>query len=146
MRAVVQRVASASVTVDGRITGAIGRGLLVLVGVAPTDGEAQARWLAQKLVGLRIFEDDAGKMNLDVREVSGGILAISQFTLFGDTSKGRRPSFAGAAAPAIAEPLYLLFCDLLAAEGVPVGRGVFGAHMDVDLRNDGPVTLVVETP
>ena len=146
MRAVLQRVSRASVTVDGRVTGEVGRGVLVLLGVGPDDGAAQIQWLARKIAGLRIFEDAAGKMNLGLTDIGGGALVVSQFTLFGDTRKGRRPSFTGAAHPSLAEPLYEQFCEALAGEGVPVGRGVFGARMDVELVNDGPVTLILETP
>jgi D-tyrosyl-tRNA(Tyr) deacylase len=146
MRALVQRVARARVTVEGRVTGEIGAGLLVLLGAAHADGEAQAAWLARKLAGLRIFADAGGLMNLDVREVGGGALVVPQFTLFGETRRGRRPDFTGAAPPAQAEPLFERFCVLLAAQGVPVQRGVFGAHMAVELLNDGPVTLLIETP
>ena len=145
MRAVVQRVTEASVTVDGSVVGAIGPGLLVLLGVGPEDTEAQARWLANKLVGLRIFEDEAGKMNLSLLDIGGGALVVSQFTLFGDCSKGRRPSFVHAAPPAIAEPLYERFADLVREAGVErVQTGVFGASMSVALVNDGPVTLILE--
>lgn len=147
MRAVVQRVSRASVTVDGQVTGAIEQGLMVLLGVAPDDGPDQVGWLSNKLVGLRIFEDEEGKMNRSLLDVGGGMLIISQFTLYGDVRKGRRPSFIGAARPDLAEPLYERFCEAVEALGVdPVGRGVFGAHMDVALVNDGPVTLVVEAP
>lgn len=147
MRAVVQRVSRASVTVEGRVTGAVAQGLMVLLGVGPEDGPEQVTWLSRKLVGLRIFEDDEGKMNRSLLDVGGGMLVISQFTLFGDVRKGRRPSFVGAARPELAEPLYERFCEAVEGLGVaPVGRGVFGAHMDVELVNDGPVTLVVETP
>jgi D-tyrosyl-tRNA(Tyr) deacylase len=147
MRAVVQRVSSASVTVEGERVGEIDRGLLVLLGVAPTDGPAQVAWLAGKVVHLRIFPDDEGKMNRSVVDVGGGVLVVSQFTLYGDVRKGKRPSFVGAAAPDLAEPLYERFCDAVAAEGVGrVGRGRFGAHMDVALVNDGPVTLILDTP
>lgn len=141
MRAVVQRVAWARVRVEGALTGEIGPGLLVLAGVAPTDGAAQVAWMAEKLQNLRIFEDEAGKMNRSVRDVGGGILCVSQFTLYGDVQKGRRPSFIGAAPPAIAEPLYRQLCDALSAQ-----RGVFGADMKVELLNDGPVTLLIDTP
>ncbi len=146
MRALVQRVTRARVTVDGRVTGEIGLGLLVLLGAAHGDGEAQAAWLAQKLAGLRIFSDAAGLMNLDVRQVGGGALVVPQFTLYGDARRGRRPDFVQAARPERAEPLFERFCTLLAAEGVPVERGEFGAHMAVELLNDGPVTLMVESP
>ena len=146
MRALVQRVSRASVTVDGRVTGAIARGLLVLLGATHDDGEADARWLATKLAHLRVFADDAGKMNRDVREAGGGALVVPQFTLYGDARRGRRPEFTAAARPEVAEPLYERFCALLAAEGVTVERGVFRAHMDVELVNDGPITLWIESP
>ncbi len=146
MRAVVQRVSRASVTVDGAITGAIDGGLLVLLGVAPDDGDEQIAWLANKLVGLRIFPDDDGKMNLSVADVGGGMLVVSQFTLYGDCRKGRRPSFVKAAHPSHAEPTYEAFCERVATLGVPVERGIFGADMKVELLNDGPVTLLIDTP
>ena len=142
----MQRVSRASVTVDGRVTGAIARGLLVLLGATHDDGEADARWLATKLAHLRVFADDAGKMNRDVREAGGGALVVPQFTLYGDARRGRRPEFTAAARPEVAEPLYERFCALLAAEGVTVERGVFRAHMDVELVNDGPITLWIESP
>lgn len=145
MRAVVQRVSSAQVTVDGRIVGAIDQGLLVLLGIAPDDGPDQRAWLARKLAGLRLFERD-GRMDASVTDVGGAALVVSQFTLYGDVRKGRRPSFTAAAHPTVAEPAYEAFCDALAQEGVPVQRGVFGAHMEVSLVNDGPVTLVIDTP
>jgi D-tyrosyl-tRNA(Tyr) deacylase len=144
MRAVVTRVASASVTVDGAVVGAIGRGLLVLVGVAPEDSAETVVRMAKKLVSLRIFADSAGKMNLDVRAVGGSCLLVSQFTLFGDTSRGNRPSFVGAAGPEVASERYDALCAQVAALGVPVGRGVFRADMAVASVNDGPVTLIVE--
>jgi D-tyrosyl-tRNA(Tyr) deacylase len=147
MRAVIQRVARACVDVDGITRGQIGRGLLVLVAVAPTDGMEQVRWLADKVVNLRIFPDEDGRMNLSVRDVDGGVLAVSQFTLYGDVRKGRRPSFVGAAVPDVAEPLVDAFLQALRdAEVKVVASGVFGADMKVDLLNDGPVTLVVDTP
>lgn len=147
MRAVVQRVSRASVSVDDRLVGSVDRGLLVLLGVAPGDGPEQVRWLASKLAGLRIFKDDQGLMNRSLVDVGGGALVVSQFTLYGDTRKGRRPSFVGAAPPELAEPLYEQFCEALAAQGVArVERGVFGADMRVELVNDGPVTLIVDTP
>lgn len=141
MRAVVQRVARAEVRVAGACTGAIGAGLLVLLGVAPTDGPAQVKWMVDKLENLRIFADAEGKMNLSVRDVRGGILVVSQFTLYGDAAKGRRPSFIGAARPELAEPLYEQLCTALGA-----ARGRFGADMQVELVNDGPVTLLLDTP
>ncbi len=144
MRALIQRVSRASVQVDSEEAASIGRGYLVLLGVGAGDGEEQAAWLAQKIAGLRLFEDDAGRMNLGLKDVEGAVLAVSQFTLYGDARKGRRPSFTQAAPPAQAEELYDRFCDLLAAEGVPVEKGVFQAHMEVALVNDGPVTLWLE--
>ncbi len=144
MRALIQRVSRASVQVDSEEAASIGRGYLVLLGVGAGDGEEQAAWLAQKIAGLRLFEDDAGRMNLGLKDVEGAVLAVSQFTLYGDARKGRRPSFTRAAPPAQAEELYDRFCDLLAAEGVPVEKGVFQAHMEVALVNDGPVTLWLE--
>jgi D-tyrosyl-tRNA(Tyr) deacylase len=146
MRAVVQRVSRAAVTVDGEVVGAIGPGLLVLLGVAPADTEVGSRWLADKVVGLRVFPDADGKMNRDVAEVGGGVLVVSQFTLYGDCRKGRRPSFVGAAAPQVAEPLYEAFVTAVRAQGVPAATGRFGAMMQVKLVNDGPVTLLVDTP
>ena len=144
MRALIQRVSRASVQVDSEEAASIGRGYLVLLGVGAGDGEEQAAWLAHKIAGLRLFEDDAGRMNLGLKDVEGAVLAVSQFTLYGDARKGRRPSFTQAAPPAQAEALYDRFCDLLAAEGVPVEKGVFQAHMEVALVNDGPVTLWLE--
>ena len=146
MRALVQRVAHASVAVEGSVTGAIDDGLLVLLGVAPDDGEAQARWLAGKLSRLRIFQDPQGRMNLSVRDVQGSALVVSQFTLYADCRKGNRPSFVKSARPELAEPLYERFCELLQEQGVPVERGVFGAMMDITLLNHGPVTIMVDTP
>lgn len=147
MRVVAQRVSRASVTVEGTVTGEIDVGLMVLVGIGPQDTERDLEWMAKKLVGLRIFPDDDGRMNLSLLDQGYGVLAISQFTLYGDCRKGRRPSFVGAAPPDMASPLYDRFCDLLSEMGVvQVGRGVFGAHMDVSLVNDGPVTLVIESP
>jgi D-aminoacyl-tRNA deacylase len=145
MRAVVQRVSEASVTVDGEIVGQIGRGFLVLLGIAHADGEKEAAWLARKIAGLRIFEDGEGKMNLGLADVDGSVLAVSQFTLYGDARKGRRPSFVDAARPEHAQPLYAHFCDKLTREGIRVERGVFQAEMKVALINDGPVTLWLET-
>jgi D-tyrosyl-tRNA(Tyr) deacylase len=144
MRAVVQRVSRASVTVDGEIVGAIGRGVLVLLGVTHDDGPAQADWLANKIAGLRIFEDHAGKMNLGLLDVEGEALVVSQFTLYGDARKGRRPSFVDAARPEAAEPLVQRFAAALRQRGISVDMGVFGARMLVKIHNDGPVTLILE--
>ena len=144
MRAVVQRVSSASVEVDGEVVGAIGPGLLVLVGVAHDDGEQQAARLAGKLARLRVFPDDAGRFDRSLLDTGGAALVISQFTLLGDTAKGNRPSFTGAAPPEQAEPLYLRVCEELRALGVPAETGVFGAAMAVELVNDGPVTIIVD--
>ncbi len=146
MRALVQRVSQASVRVDGREVGAIDQGLLVLLGVAPDDGEDQARWLARKLSMLRIFQDPQGRMNLSVQDVGGAALVVSQFTLYADCRRGNRPSFVRSAQPQLAEPLYERFCELLAEQGLRVERGVFGALMDITLVNHGPVTVVVDTP
>ena len=146
MRAVVQRVSSASVTIDGRVAGAIGGGLLVLLGVAQTDTLDDGEWLAQKIAALRIFEDADGKMNLSVRDISGGVLVVSQFTLFASTRKGTRPSFNDAAKPDVAIPLYDKFLlQMESALGRPVARGEFGAMMQVALVNDGPVTLIIDS-
>lgn len=145
MRAVVQRVSRASVTVDVDIVGEISRGLLVLLGVAENDTEDDAASLAQKIAGLRIFEDDAGKMNLDLAEVGGKMLVVSQFTLLGDCRKGRRPSFIQAARPEVAEPLYQVFVSEVRGQGIGVETGRFQVHMDVALVNDGPVTLLVDS-
>jgi D-tyrosyl-tRNA(Tyr) deacylase len=145
MRAVLQRVASARVRVGEEVVGQVRHGLLVLLGVAHTDGAEQARQLADKIVGLRIFSDADGKMNRDVAEVGGEILVVSQFTLYGDCRKGRRPSFIDAAPPEVAIPLYEAFVNALRAQGVPVATGRFGAMMQVELINDGPVTLIVES-
>lgn len=146
MRAVVQRVSRAEVRVDGEVTGRIGRGLVVLLGVGRDDGEAEARWLLEKIAGLRIFADREGKMNLGLEDVGGGLLVVSQFTLYGDTRKGRRPSFIDAAPPERAVELYDRFVAMARERGLVVGTGVFQAMMDVELVNDGPVTLIVETP
>ena len=140
MRALVQRVSQASVTVDGEQVAAIGPGLLVLLGVRRGDGEAEADRIAAKLLALRIFEDDGGKMNLSVGDVGGELLCVSQFTLYGDSRRGNRPSFVDAAPPEQAEPLYERVREAVGAQG-----GVFGARMTVELVNDGPVTLIVET-
>ena len=144
MRAVVQRVSHARVEVAGEVVGAIDHGLAVLVGVAPDDTSAEAGALATKLAGLRIFRDEEQKMNRSVADVGGGVLVISQFTLYGDTRRGRRPSFVGAAQPEIAEPLVAEVVAALAGLGLPTATGSFGADMAVTLTNDGPVTLVLE--
>lgn len=146
MRAVLQRVSRAAVRVEGRTVGQIGHGLLVLLGVGQGDGEQDARWLAEKVAHLRIFSDDQGKMNRSVLDVGGAALVVSQFTLYGDARKGRRPDFFRAAPPDVAYALYQRFCDLLRAQGVPVATGQFQAHMEVELVNDGPVTILLESP
>ena len=145
MRALVQRVVFSDVTSGEVTTGAIERGLTVLLGVGREDGEGDARYLARKVAGMRIFEDEQGKMNLSVKDVEGSILAISQFTLYGDMRKGQRPSFTQAAPPQQAEQLYQLFCQLLREEGLPVETGTFQTHMLVRIHNDGPVTLLVDS-
>jgi D-tyrosyl-tRNA(Tyr) deacylase len=148
VRAVCQRVAEARVSVDGQVVGEIEHGLCVLVGVAREDGEEEAVRLAGKVARLRIFPDDEGRFDRSVLDANGRVLAVSQFTLIADTAKGNRPSFGGAAPPEQAAPLYERFCEALAAEGVQVARGLFGAAMRVELVNDGPVTIVldVDTP
>ena len=145
MRVVLQRVSRASVTVAGEVVGEVGRGRLALLPVAPGDGEAQAAWLAEKVANLRAFPDADGKMNLSIQDVGGGVLVVSNFTLYADCRKGRRPSFVAAARPEQAEPLCRAFADGLRALGVPVAEGRFGADMQVELVNDGPVTLVLDT-
>ena len=145
MKALVQRVSEARVTVGDRVVGSIGRGLLVLLGVEHGDGEGEAELLARKIAHLRIFEDQAGKMNRSVLDIGGGVLAVSQFTLCADVRKGNRPSFIGAAPPELANPLYARVCEHVAALGVPVARGEFAAHMAVRLINDGPVTIWLDT-
>ena len=144
MRALIQRVSHASVTVDGRVTGQIGCGFVVLLGVTHADGRAEADWLAAKIAGLRVFDDEAGKMNRSLAEVDGALLVVSQFTLYGDARRGRRPSFTDAAPPEIAEPLVDYFVEVLRGAGFTVATGVFGAHMDVEIHNDGPVTMMIE--
>jgi len=145
VRAVVQRVSRAEVRVEGAVTGSVGKGLLVLLGVAREDGEDDARAIADKVGALRVFEDAAGKMNLSVAEAGGGLLVVSQFTLLGDARKGNRPSFVDAAPPEVANGLYERVCALLRAKGLAVGTGVFRAYMDVELVNDGPVTLLLDS-
>ncbi len=144
MRVIVQRVNKGAVSIDGQIVGAIGRGVVLLVGVTHGDTEAAADWLARKVAGLRIFEDADGKMNAGLLDVDGAALVISQFTLYADTRKGRRPSFVQAAPPEVAEPLVARFAEKLRGYGVPVEMGVFGAHMLVEIHNDGPVTIILE--
>jgi len=144
MRALIQRVSEASVTVDGQIVGSIDRGLVVLVGVTHGDTEEEADWLARKIAGLRIFEDQEGRMNVGLLDAGGAALVVSQFTLYADASKGRRPSFVDAAPPEIAEPLIATFADALRRRRVPVEEGVFGAMMMVEIHNDGPVTIMLE--
>ena len=145
MRAVVQRVSEASVTVDGEVTGQIGRGFLVLLGIAGDDSEKDIVWIAEKIAGLRIFEDAEGRMNLGLRDVGGAVLLVSQFTLYGDCRKGRRPSFVEAARPEAALPLYQSAIAELRGHGLRVETGRFQAHMDVRLLNDGPVTLLLDS-
>ena len=145
MRAVLTRVSSASVQVDGEITGKIGRGFLILLGVGPEDTAADCEKLCKKLLSLRVFEDENGKMNLGLEAVDGSVLVVSQFTLYGSCKKGRRPDFFGAASPEKAEALYELFLKCCAENGYPPQHGIFGAHMEVASVNDGPVTLIVDT-
>lgn len=145
MRVVIQRSQAASVTVQGKQVGRISHGLVLLVGITHEDNERDLQWMADKLAGLRIFEDEAGKMNHDVTEAGGAILSVSQFTLYGDCRKGRRPNFMAAARPEQAEALYNQFNDLLRAKGLVVETGQFGAMMDVQLVNDGPVTLIIDS-
>ncbi len=144
MRAVLQRVTHASVEVDGEIVGQIQNGLLILLGVGHGDTEAEAKWLADKTVGLRIFQDDAGKMNLSLLDTGGSALVVSQFTLLGDCRKGRRPAFTDAADPKIADQLYQQYTQFIADRGIEVQRGIFAADMKVSLLNDGPVTMVID--
>lgn len=144
MRCVIQRVARAEVRVGGRPTGGIGSGLVVLAAFAPGDGESELAWMAAKLAALRVFNDPAGRMNLSLRETGGAILLVSQFTLYADCRRGQRPGFSAAAAPAAAAALYDRFAALLRVQGVAVAEGVFGAMMEVELVNDGPVTLIVD--
>ncbi len=146
MRALIQRVTSGSVTVDGTVRGQIGKGLVVLLGVTHTDDTKAAEYIASKCAELRIFEDDQGKLNLSVEDIKGEILLVSQFTLYGSTRKGRRPSFDAAAPGSVAEPLYEEVARLLRNRGIPVATGVFGALMQVEIHNDGPVTFMVESP
>ena len=145
MRAVVQRVASSRVTVDERVTGEVKRGLLVLLGVTHDDTSKDVDYMVDKVTNLRIFEDENDKMNLSLKDIGGEVMAVSQFTLYGDARKGRRPSFSDAARPDVANPLYEEFVEKLRAQGITVGTGEFGAHMMVELTNDGPVTILLES-
>jgi D-tyrosyl-tRNA(Tyr) deacylase len=145
MRVVVQRTKQAAVTVDGAVVGAIDHGFMLLVGITHDDTEQDARYMAEKIAGLRVFEDESGKMNLSITETGGQVLSVSQFTLYGDCRKGKRPNFMAAARPEQAEPLYEKLNELLRAQGLKVETGTFGAMMDVSLVNDGPVTLIVES-
>jgi D-aminoacyl-tRNA deacylase len=144
MRVVLQRVSRASVSIDGRIAGAIGRGFCLLVGLTHGDTDVTVDWMAEKVAGLRLFPDAEGRMNRGLGEVGGGVLVISQFTLYGDSAKGRRPSFIDAARPETAIPLYERFVGALRARGLEVATGEFGADMQVEIHNDGPVTLILE--
>jgi D-tyrosyl-tRNA(Tyr) deacylase len=144
MRALLQRVSKASVTVDEQTISAIGNGLLILLGVGHGDGEEQARFLAEKIANLRVFEDEQGKTNLSILDVKGEAIVVSQFTLYADTRKGRRPSFIDAALPDVAEPLVNRFVELLRGHGIPTQTGRFGAHMEVEIHNNGPVTIWLE--
>jgi D-tyrosyl-tRNA(Tyr) deacylase len=144
MRVVLQRVSKASVRIDGRVVGSIGAGFCLLVGFAHSDTSAQGDWMAEKVAGLRLFADAQGKMNLGLADVGGAVMVVSQFTLYGDAEKGRRPSFVGAARPEVAVPLYEAFVAALRARGLEVATGRFGAMMEVELINDGPVTLLLE--
>lgn len=146
MRAVIQRVSKASVSVDSKVIGKINKGFLVFLGITHSDTKEDAKWLADKISGLRIFEDKDGKMNKSIEEIKGDILVVSQFTLYGDARKGRRPSFIEAAKPDIAIPLYEKFIDLIKNKNINTATGEFGADMEVELVNSGPVTLIVDTP
>jgi len=146
MRAVIQRVAEACVKVDGRVTGSIGKGLLILVGIEDSDTEKDIEWLTKKIVGLRIFDDENGVMNLSVMDIGGSILAVSQFTLMASTKKGNRPSYIRASKGDFAQPMYEKFCQALEQEsGKKTEKGIFGADMKVSLLNDGPVTIIMDT-
>ncbi len=144
MRALIQRVSRASVTVNGKTISSIGHGLVLLLGIGHKDGEVQAEWMAEKIASLRIFNDAEGKMNLSVQDVKGEVIVVSQFTLFADAQKGRRPSFVDAARPEIAAPLVDRFAELMREQGVPTQTGIFGADMQVEIHNDGPVTIWLE--
>ncbi len=144
MRIVLQRVSNGRVSVEGRVVAEIGPGFVLLLGIGPNDGEEQAKYLVEKIANLRIFEDEQGKMNRSVLDIGGRAIVVSQFTLYADTRKGRRPSFTDAALPDLASPLVDRFVELLRAQGVPTQAGEFGAHMVVEIANDGPVTLWLE--
>ena len=144
MRALIQRVSRASVTVDGKVISQIGKGFVILLGIGHGDGDEQVTFLAEKTANLRIFEDEQGKTNLSVLDVKGEAIVVSQFTLYADTRKGRRPSFTDAALPDVAEPLVNRFVELLRGHGVPTQTGKFGAHMEVEIHNNGPVTIWLE--
>lgn len=145
MRTVVQRVSRAQVSIENKIKGSIGKGLVVFVGISADDSEKDIQWLAEKIVHLRIFEDDAGKMNTSLTDIEGEMLIISQFTLYGDCRKGRRPGFSGAAPPLMAEPYYLKFVQEVKNKGIQVATGTFQTDMQVELINDGPVTLLLDS-
>lgn len=145
MKAIIQRVTHASVDVEGERVSEIKNGLLILLGIGPEDNEEKAAAMTKKIAAMRIFEDENDKMNLSVRDIGGEAIVVSQFTLYADCRKGNRPSFTGAAAPDIASPLVDRFVEMLREQGVPTGTGVFGAHMKVDLLNDGPVTIILES-
>ncbi len=144
MRVVIQRVTEGKVSVDGETVAEIGHGIVILTGIGPEDGESQAQYLAEKIANLRIFADEEGKTNLSLLDVQGAAIVVSQFTLYADTRKGRRPSFVKAAAPELAEPLVEKFAEMLRQQGVPTQTGVFGAEMMVEIHNDGPVTIWIE--
>jgi D-tyrosyl-tRNA(Tyr) deacylase len=144
MRALLQRVSQAKVSVDGRVIASIDHGIVVLLGVSKEDNQENARWLAAKVANLRIFEDETGKLNLSLHDVGGSVLVVSQFTLYGDAKKGRRPSFTSAAPAEYAQPLVEFFGEQLRSTGLSVAKGAFGAHMLVEIHNDGPVTLLLE--
>jgi D-aminoacyl-tRNA deacylase len=145
MRALLQRVSHASVTVDGKVVGQIGQGLLVLLGVGQGDSESQVKTLADKIAYLRIFGDDEGKMNHSLLDIDGEVLVVSQFTLYADTHRGRRPSFTNAASPVVAETLYEHFKEALASYGLTVASGIFSAYMTIEIRNEGPVTIWLDS-
>lgn len=145
MRAVVQKVSSSKVTVEGQVIGQINQGLMVLLGVTYDDTSKDVDYMVDKVTNLRIFEDEGGKMNLSLKDIDGEVLVVSQFTLYGDARRGRRPSFSNAARPEVANPLYEEFVEKIKKQGINVGTGKFGAHMMVDLTNDGPVTILLES-